>query len=133
MSVLTGHESLAGRIERDPIVGAVRDAVLVARALVAPIERHRAEDGAELAASLAIMECCATEAAIERGRVRRKLLEIARAKAARACAAIDVAVAWRAVAFFDVADARAALEDAERALTRPEPTAIFAFGPRRQG
>jgi hypothetical protein len=107
-------------LERDPVVGVVRDAVTVAQALVAPIGQQRAEDGAELAASLAIMECCAIEAAIERGRVRRKLLEIARGKAARACAAIDIAVAWRAVAFFDVADARAALVEAERALTHPD-------------
>ena len=129
MSVDTAREALV-RIARDPVVAAVRDAVKVARALLEPIGRHRAESGEELAASLAILECCATEAALARGRVRRKLLSIARGKAARACAAIDIAVAWRAVAFFDVADARAALAEAERILTWPEPAPVYAFGQR---
>src|SRR5579862_6734705 len=107
MSALTGIRSSADRAAHDPIFATVEDAVLVSRPLVKMIGRDRAEDSADLAASLAIMECCASEAAFERGRVRRRLLEIARGKAARARAALDAAVAWRAVTFIDVADARA--------------------------
>lgn len=116
MSMLTGIASLANSVAHDPIVASVHDAVLVARPLVALIGRERVEDAAELTASLAIMEACAAEAAIEHGRVRRKLLAIARGKAARARAALDAAVAWRAVTFVDIVDARAAIEEAERAL-----------------
>ena len=111
----------------DPIVATVHDAVIESRALVAMIGRDRAEDAADLAASLAIMEACVAEAAIERGRVRRKLLEIARGKAARARYTIEAAVAWRAVTFVDVCDARAAIVLAEDALAAPEPYAIFAL------
>ena len=119
-------------VAHDPIVAAVQDAVIVSRAVAAMIGRDRAEDATELVASLAIMECCAAEAAIERGRVRRKLLEIARGKAARARCTIDAAVAWRAVTFVDICDARAAISEAEAALAPPEPYAIFAFGQRRR-
>jgi hypothetical protein len=116
MSLLTGISSPGDRLTHDPIVALVQDAVLVSRALVVLIGRDRWEDSADLAASLAIMECCAVEAAFAHGRVRRKLLEIARGKAARARAALDAAVAWRAVTFVDVVDARAALAEAEHAL-----------------
>jgi hypothetical protein len=116
MSLLTGISSPGDRLTHDPIVAVVRDAVLVSRELVALIGRDRWEDSADLAASLAIMEHCAAEASFEHGRVRRKLLAIARGKAARAQAALDAAVAWRAVTFVDIADARAALAEAERAL-----------------
>ena len=125
MSALTGIGSIADTVADDPIVAAAQDAVRTTSLLVPRIARDHLETAADLVASLAVMECCAAEAILEHGRVRRKLLAIARGKAARARCALEIAAGWGALEVADTADARAALDAAEDALA-PPPRLLLA-------
>jgi hypothetical protein len=116
MSALTGIGSVSDLVAHEPMVAAAREAVREASELVPRIAPEAVEVAADLVASLAVLECCAAEAAFERGRLRRKLCEIASGKAARSGAALDIAVDWRILDADDVAKAKAALDAATAAL-----------------
>jgi hypothetical protein len=128
MSALTGIKSIADKLEDDPDLAPVRSAVQIAATLV---PRMTSEDyaylAAELAASLAIMEECAGSALLERGRVRRKLLEIARGKCIRARCQLEPAVVYALLRSTEIAHAHAALEAAEAALAPPARLPLSAL------
>src|SRR5262245_58266196 len=108
----------------EPMVTAAREAARVGRELVpraAAVARLVADD---LVASLAVMEHCALEASWCRGRVRRKLADIARGKAARSGAALDILVDLYDFGDADVAPVRDALEEAMGALAPPRRTPL---------
>ena len=105
----------------DPMAAAVDGAACAVRALCGHLLERAPECVDELRDAVAVMTSCAWEASHHRGSIRRKLLEIARSKAARALAALDVAESWGVPGD----DAMAAVRDA---LIE----AIDALAPRRR-
>lgn len=127
MSVLSGIGSPADLVAHEPPVAAARAAVCAASELIPWIARSSSDVAADLVASLAVMECLAAEAMFERGRMRKRLLQIARAKAARAHGAIDAAEAWGGCPDDLVASAQSMLELAIDALLPPEHPPLSAL------
>jgi hypothetical protein len=112
-------------VAHEPMVAAAQAAARAAGELVPRIAPDAVEVASDLVASLAIMECCAAEAAVERGRTRRKLCDIARGKAARSRCALDIAVARGILRGGDVTDARDALDDTLELLAPPRRPALL--------
>ncbi|HTJ41143.1 MAG TPA: hypothetical protein VL463_03580 [Kofleriaceae bacterium] len=127
-TALTGIKSMGDALEDDPALSPVRTAVELAAALIPRLVRDDDDHlAAELITSLAIMEECAASATLEQGRVRRKLIEIARGKCARARCSLEIAVAWEVVTEADIAEAKAALDAADAVLAPPPRVTLSAL------
>lgn len=127
MSALSGIGSPADLVAHEPPVAAARAAVCATSELIPWIARESCDVAADLVASLAVMECLAAEAMFERGRVRKRLLEIARGKACRARGTLEVADAWDACPTDALASAQSLLELAIDALGPPEHVPLSAL------
>jgi hypothetical protein len=100
----------------DPLLVTSRAVGDEIHALIAHLSRQDVDLAADLIEAVAVLECCAFEASLDRGRVRRRLCEIALVKAMLCRAALDDAVAQRMLSTGAAVPVRRALDAACAAL-----------------